>query len=79
MSEPVRATATLQVYNEEDVPYGFPSISMHPTMQGVEKGRDALMTCKVSGDPEPNVIWIKDMMPIDLTKSHYSLYQGGKF
>lgn len=46
-------------------------------MQGVEKGRNALIPCKAGGDPEPTVTWLKDMMPIDMTKPRYSIYQGG--
>lgn len=45
-------------------------------MQGVEKGRNALIPCKASGEPEPTITWLRDMMPLDMTKPRYSIYQG---
>ena len=64
-------------FADEDVPKGFPTFSLQPNMQGVEKGRTALIPCRVTGDPEPNITWLKDMMPIDMSKPRYSMYQGG--
>ena len=61
---------------EEEIPNGFPKFDMQPNMQGVEKGRNALIPCKVNGEPEPIVTWLKDMVPIDMTKPRYSIYQG---
>lgn len=61
---------------DEEVPKGFPTFSLQPNMQGVEKGRNALIPCRVTGDPEPTITWLKDMMPIDMSKPRYSMYQG---
>lgn len=47
-------------------------------MQGVEKGRSALIPCRAEGEPEPTVSWIKDMVPIDMSNPRYSFYQGCK-
>lgn len=64
------------VYIDDDIPNGFPKFSLQPNMQGVEKGRNALIPCKVSGNPEPAVTWLKDTMPLDTTKPRISIYQG---
>ncbi|RWS19067.1 Tyrosine-protein phosphatase Lar-like protein, partial [Leptotrombidium deliense] len=78
VGEPVRAQATLTVYGEEELPRGFPRFTIQPHMQGVEKGRSALIPCKAEGDPEPTISWFKDLVPIDMSNHRYSFYQGGK-
>lgn len=47
-------------------------------MQGVEKGHNALIPCRAIGDPEPQIYWLRDTVPVDMTNPRYSLYQGGK-
>ncbi|KAJ6224858.1 hypothetical protein RDWZM_003403 [Blomia tropicalis] len=76
VGEPVRASALLHVYPDEEIPAGFPVFKLRPTMQSIEKDRNALLVCKVTGDPQPVVTWFKDMIPIDITKPRYSLYSG---
>ncbi len=76
VGEPVRAQAVLNVFSEEDVPKGFPRFTLQPHMQGVERGRNALIPCKAEGDPEPHITWLKDMVPIDMTNTRYSYYSG---
>mgnify|MGYP002714422384 FL=1 len=46
-------------------------------MQGVEKGHNALLPCRAVGDPEPQIYWLRDTIPVDMTNPRYSLYQGG--
>lgn len=64
---------------DEEIPAGFPVFKLRPTMQSIEKDRNALLVCKVTGDPQPVVTWFKDMIPIDITKPRYSLYSGGMY
>ena len=45
-------------------------------MQGVERGRNALIPCKASGDPEPTITWLKNNLPIDMNKPRYQIYEG---
>nr|XP_046909116.1 tyrosine-protein phosphatase Lar-like isoform X4 [Dermatophagoides farinae] len=45
-------------------------------MQGVEKGHNALLPCRAVGDPEPQIYWLRDTIPVDMTNPRYSLYQG---
>lgn len=63
---------------DDEVPKGFPKFTVQPHMQGVERGRSALIPCKAEGDPEPTISWLKDMVPIDMSNSRYSFYQGGE-
>ncbi|KFM66888.1 Tyrosine-protein phosphatase Lar, partial [Stegodyphus mimosarum] len=76
VGEPVRALADLIVLNENALPPGFPKFMRQPNMQGIEKGRSALLPCQVEGDPEPTVKWLKDMIPLDMTIPRFSLVQG---
>lgn len=64
--------------SEEKIPEGFPSFTLQPNMQGVEKGHNALLPCRSVGDPEPQIYWLRDAIPVDMTNPRYSLYQGGK-
>lgn len=76
VGEPVRASAELTVVSEDEIPRGFPKFSQQPSMQGVERGRAALIPCAADGDPEPVISWFKDMMPIDFANIRYSKVQG---
>lgn len=76
VGEPVRALATLTVLQEGATPAGFPRFTLQPSIQGVEKGRSALLPCKAEGDPMPTIHWLKDMIPVDMTNHRYSLVQG---
>lgn len=76
IGEPVRGQAELIVLSEDEVPRGFPRFITVPHMQGVEKGRTAVIPCRATGDPDPVVTWFKDMMPVDLSNPRYSIIQG---
>lgn len=78
IGEPVREQADLSVLSETEIPKGFPRFTQQPGMQGVERGRSALIPCAAEGDPEPVISWMKDMIPIDLSNPKYSMYQGCK-
>jgi len=66
---------------DDELPKGFPKFTLQPHMQGVEKGRSALIPCKAEGDSADDVgltiSWLKDMVPIDMSNPRYSFYQGG--
>ncbi|KAG8188904.1 hypothetical protein JTE90_014959 [Oedothorax gibbosus] len=76
VGEPVRALADLVVLPEDSLPGGFPRFVRQPNMQGIEKGRGALLPCQAEGDPEPTIRWLKNMVPLDMTIPRYSLVQG---
>ncbi|KAF8786936.1 Receptor-type tyrosine-protein phosphatase like protein [Argiope bruennichi] len=76
VGEPVRALADLVVLPEDSLPPGFPRFVKQPNMQGIEKGRSAILPCQAEGDPEPNIKWLKNMIPLDMTIPRYSLHQG---
>lgn len=79
IGEPVREQADLMVLAEDELPRGFPKFTQQPAMQGVERGRSALIPCSAEGDPEPTILWFKDMVPIDLSNPRYSMYQGCEY
>ena len=76
LSSSFSLSLSLDFNTEDEVPRGFPKFTTQPQMQGVEKGRSALIPCRAEGDPEPTVSWIKDMVPIDMSNPRYSFYQG---
>lgn len=76
VGEPGRSQANLRVLPESELPEGFPKFSMHPNVQGVEKGRSALIPCKVDGRPTPKVHWLRESVPVDMSNPRYSFYQG---
>lgn len=50
---------------EEQLPPGFPSIDMGPQLKVVEKARTATMLCAAGGNPDPEISWFKDFLPVD--------------
>lgn len=77
--DPVIANATLTVFEEKDLPEGFPQIIQNPGMKVVEKARHAVLVCEAAGSPKPTITWIKDTMPIDLKANpRLSLMKQGK-
>ena len=42
----------------------------------MEKGRNAMIPCVPEAQPEPNISWFKDGLPINMSNPKYSLYQG---
>uniref|UniRef100_A0A9J2P1R9 Ig-like domain-containing protein n=1 Tax=Ascaris lumbricoides TaxID=6252 RepID=A0A9J2P1R9_ASCLU len=74
VGSPVVADARLTVLPTESLPPGFPVIEAHPVLKSVEQGRTAHVSCRVRGDPRPKVLWIRDLMPIDVrSNSRYSV------
>lgn len=58
----------------EDLPAGFPAIDAHPMLKSVERGRTAQVTCQARGEPRPKVMWLRDLMPVDIrANSRYTV------
>ncbi|XP_071033354.1 tyrosine-protein phosphatase Lar isoform X4 [Parasteatoda tepidariorum] len=76
VGEPERALATLTVLSEDQVPIGFPRFTIQPQIQGVEKGRNALLPCRAEGTTPITIRWLKSYIPVDMSEPRYSLVQG---
>ena len=77
---PVIENATLKVFKASEcvqkckrkslgtdqTPSGFPEIRQPPKMQAIEKGRAGQVLCVVRGSPSPQVMWLRDNLPIDV-------------
>ncbi|XP_010773442.1 receptor-type tyrosine-protein phosphatase F-like, partial [Notothenia coriiceps] len=57
------------------IPHGFPTIDMGPQLKVVEKTRTATMLCAASGNPDPEITWYKDMLPVDISSSNGRIKQ----
>eukprot|EP00062_Callorhinchus_milii_P015720 gi/632966247/ref/XP_007899311.1/ PREDICTED: receptor-type tyrosine-protein phosphatase S isoform X6 [Callorhinchus milii] len=62
-------TAKLTVLREDQLPVGFPNIDMGPQLKVVERTRTATMLCAASGNPDPEITWFKDFLPVDPSTS----------
>ena len=60
---------------EEQLPFGFPSIDMGPQLKVVEKARTATMLCAAGGNPDPEISWFKDFLPVDPAASNGRIKQ----
>ncbi|KFD70875.1 hypothetical protein M514_01174 [Trichuris suis] len=67
------ATAKLVVLQESQLPHGFPKIVEEPKLRTVERGGSATLACRVSGDPKPSILWLKNRLPVNLTNKRYSI------
>ncbi|XP_055514788.1 receptor-type tyrosine-protein phosphatase S-like isoform X11 [Leucoraja erinacea] len=65
----VTVTAKLTVLREDQLPSGFPNIDMGPQLKVVERTRTATMLCAASGNPDPEITWFKDFLPVDPSSS----------
>lgn len=68
-------TICLCTFSENQVPHGFPTIDMGPQLKVVEKTRTATMLCAASGNPDPEITWFKDMLPVDISSSNGRMKQ----
>lgn len=62
-------------FPENQIPHGFPSIDMGPQLKVVERTRTATMLCAASGNPDPEISWFKDMLPVDISSSNGRIKQ----
>ncbi|XP_027465113.1 receptor-type tyrosine-protein phosphatase F isoform X12 [Zalophus californianus] len=71
----INTSAKLSVLEEELLPPGFPSIDMGPQLKVVEKARTATMLCAAGGNPDPEISWFKDFLPVDPATSNGRIKQ----
>ncbi|XP_063311201.1 receptor-type tyrosine-protein phosphatase delta isoform X15 [Pelobates fuscus] len=71
----VSATTKLVVLREDQIPRGFPTIDMGPQLKVVERTRTATMLCAASGNPDPEISWFKDYLPVDTSNSNGRIKQ----
>ncbi|XP_058490424.1 receptor-type tyrosine-protein phosphatase F isoform X7 [Solea solea] len=71
----INTSAKLTVLEENQIPHGFPSIDMGPQLKVVERTRTATMLCAASGNPDPEIFWFKDMLPVDISSSNPRIKQ----
>ncbi|XP_063770107.1 receptor-type tyrosine-protein phosphatase delta isoform X36 [Pseudophryne corroboree] len=71
----VSVTTRLIVLREDQIPPGFPTIDMGPQLKVVERTRTATMLCAASGNPDPEITWFKDFLPVDTSNSNGRIKQ----
>ncbi|XP_019386829.1 PREDICTED: receptor-type tyrosine-protein phosphatase F isoform X8 [Crocodylus porosus] len=71
----INTSAKLTVLEEDHIPAGFPIIDMGPQLKVVEKARTATMLCAASGNPDPEISWFKDFLPVDTAVSNGRIKQ----
>ncbi|XP_054625361.1 receptor-type tyrosine-protein phosphatase F isoform X8 [Dunckerocampus dactyliophorus] len=71
----INTSAKLTVFEENQIPHGFPTIDMGPQLKVVERTRTAIMLCAASGNPDPEISWFKDMLPVDISSSNGRIRQ----
>ncbi|XP_019406108.1 PREDICTED: receptor-type tyrosine-protein phosphatase S isoform X13 [Crocodylus porosus] len=71
----VTVQARLTVLREDQLPPGFPNIDMGPQLKVVERTRTATMLCAASGNPDPEITWFKDFLPVDPSASNGRIKQ----
>ncbi|XP_051809702.1 receptor-type tyrosine-protein phosphatase F isoform X23 [Acanthochromis polyacanthus] len=71
----INTSAKLTVLEENQIPHGFPTIDMGPQLKVVERTRTATMLCAASGNPDPEISWFKDMLPVDISSSNGRIKQ----
>uniref|UniRef100_A0A8C4DZU8 Ig-like domain-containing protein n=1 Tax=Dicentrarchus labrax TaxID=13489 RepID=A0A8C4DZU8_DICLA len=71
----VSVSANLSIIREDLLPPGFPTIDMGPQLKVVERTRTATMLCAASGNPDPEITWYKDFLPIDPSASNGRIKQ----
>ncbi|XP_041861640.1 receptor-type tyrosine-protein phosphatase F-like isoform X2 [Melanotaenia boesemani] len=71
----INTSAKLTVLEEDQIPHGFPTIDMGPQLKVVERTRTATMLCAASGNPDPEIHWFKDFVPVDIGSSNGRIKQ----
>lgn len=70
-----RSWVTCVCFSEDQIPHGFPTIDMGPQLKVVERTRTATMLCAASGNPDPEIHWFKDFLPVDISSSNGRIKQ----
>lgn len=60
---------------EDQLPPGFPTIDMGPQLKVVERSRTATMLCAASGNPDPEISWFKDFLPVNTSSNNGRIKQ----
>lgn len=60
---------------EDQLPSGFPTIDMGPQLKVVERSRTATMLCAASGNPDPEITWFKDFLPVNTSNNNGRIKQ----
>ncbi|XP_046900399.1 protein tyrosine phosphatase receptor type Db [Hypomesus transpacificus] len=71
----INASTRLNVLREDQLPSGFPTIDMGPQLKVVERSRTATMLCAASGNPDPEITWFKDFLPVNTTNNNGRIKQ----
>ncbi|XP_035385735.1 receptor-type tyrosine-protein phosphatase S isoform X29 [Electrophorus electricus] len=71
----ISATTRLTVLREDQLPPGFPTIDMGPQLKVVERTRTATMLCAASGNPDPDISWFKDFLPVNTSNNNGRIKQ----
>lgn len=74
-SQMIQTPFLLSSFAEDLLPPGFPNIDMGPQLKVVERTRTATMLCAASGNPDPEITWYKDFLPIDPSASNGRIKQ----
>uniref|UniRef100_A0AAQ4P650 Receptor-type tyrosine-protein phosphatase delta n=1 Tax=Gasterosteus aculeatus aculeatus TaxID=481459 RepID=A0AAQ4P650_GASAC len=69
------ASTRLSVLREDQLPPGFPTIYMGPQLKVVERSRTATMLCAASGNPDPEITWFKDFLPVNTSNNNGRIKQ----
>jgi hypothetical protein len=73
-----RSSARLQVYKTSSIPAGFPAITREPApVDVVEKGFPKVLHCQAEGNPDPEIMWFKEYIPVDLSTERVKLTSSG--
>ncbi|KAG9342521.1 hypothetical protein JZ751_016525 [Albula glossodonta] len=68
-------TRLISCVSEDQLPPGFPTIDMGPQLKVVERTRTATMLCAASGNPDPEISWFKDFLPVNTTNNNGRIKQ----
>uniref|UniRef100_A0A3Q1JJP2 Receptor-type tyrosine-protein phosphatase delta n=1 Tax=Anabas testudineus TaxID=64144 RepID=A0A3Q1JJP2_ANATE len=71
----ITASTRLNVLREDQLPSGFPTIDMGPQLKVVERSRTATMLCAASGNPDPEITWFKDFLPVNTSNNNGRIKQ----
>lgn len=75
LSCPTDSVCLFVCATEDQIPHGFPNIDMGPQLKVVERTRTATMLCAASGNPDPEIYWFKDFLPVDISSSNGRIKQ----
>ncbi|KAJ8737014.1 hypothetical protein PYW07_000285 [Mythimna separata] len=76
--EPTKVTGMpLSIMEARDFDCKIPEIQKDPEDISVNFGEAAMFTCVVSGDPTPDIVWLRDSNEIPIDGTHYEIMENG--